>query len=215
MYMYPTSAGRGPLGRRRGGRGQLGAAPAQPLGERGGAAGGRGVQAHVLVEVAGVAEAARAVAAAQGLVARVRADVDLEPVAARVHFAAVQAQVPRGHAAPRRGQRLQLGGRHARRGARRGPPCRRRLRRGRGGGRGVRGVQHAAPEGACAVRPAAEQQVHLQRMRLVEMRLAQVARVTHSACRRVRAYWNTMRGLINQRGACEFVKPTELLPVGP
>lgn len=64
----------------------------------------------MFVKIAGVAEAARAVAAAKRLVSRVRADVDLESVAAGVHLAAIQAQVARGHAAPRRCQRFQLGG---------------------------------------------------------------------------------------------------------
>lgn len=71
--------------------------------------GGR-VQAHVLVEVAGVAEGAQAVPAAQRLVAGVRADVDLQAVLARVQLAAIEAHVTVARAPPRRRQRLQLCG---------------------------------------------------------------------------------------------------------
>lgn len=76
------------------------------------------VQAHVLVEVAGVPEGAQAVPAPQRLVPGVRADVDLEAVAAGVQLAAVHAHVPRAaaHSPPRRRKRLQL---------RRVPHCRR------------------------------------------------------------------------------------------
>lgn len=100
------------------------------------------VQPHVLVEVAGVAERAQAVPAPQRLVAGVRADVDLEPVLARVQLAAVHAHVAGGRAAPRRRQRLQLGGRGGRgRGVGRG-----RGEEPRGGARAA--ISHVAPLGA-------------------------------------------------------------------
>ena len=51
------------------------------------------VKTHVLVEVAGVAEGSKAHLALQGLVARVRPQVDLQPVLAGVELAAVDAQV--------------------------------------------------------------------------------------------------------------------------
>lgn len=129
---------------------------------------GAGVQPHVLVEVARVAERAQAVAAAQRLVAGVRADVDLEAVLARVELAAVHAHVAAARAPPLGRERLEAGG---------------GVGGGRGGGRQARAQQRqrAAPQRGRVVRAAREEQVQLERVGPLEQRAALVARVASAS----------------------------------
>lgn len=127
------------------------------------------VQPHVLVEVARVAERAQAVAAAQRLVAGVRADVDLEAVLARVELAAVHAHVAAARAPPLGRERLEAGGGI--------------VGGGRGGGRQARAQQRqrAAPQRGRVVRAAREEQVQLERVGPLEQRAALVARVASAS----------------------------------
>ena len=68
------------------------------------------MKTHVLVEVAGVAEGSKAHLALQRLVARVRPQVDLQPVLAGVELAAVNAQVAFAGLAGEEGGREQVQG---------------------------------------------------------------------------------------------------------
>lgn len=126
------------------------------------------VQPHVLVEVARVAERAQAVAAAQRLVAGMRADVDLKAVLARVELAAVHAHVAPARAPPLGRERLEAGG---------------GVGGGRGGGRQARAQQRqrAAPQRGRVVRAAREEQVQLERVGPLEQRAALVARVASAS----------------------------------
>lgn len=124
-----------------------------------------GVQPHVFVEVTGVPERARAHAAGQRLVAGVGADVDLEAVLARVQFPAVEADVAFAGAAHAGDEGLDLGTDAGLVGVQ-------RRRRWRAGGRPRRRRGPAQPP-----RAAAQRQVQLQRVGLLEQLSTPVAPV--------------------------------------